>query len=52
MKEQISTTKSQFILRELNAIIAVIAREITIFFKSPAMIIMTLVMPIFMMGMI
>ncbi|MDR3271383.1 MAG: ABC transporter permease [Peptococcaceae bacterium] len=38
--------------RELNAVSAVLAREITLFFKSPGTIIMSLAMPIIMMGMI
>jgi len=38
--------------RELNTIITVMGREITVYFKSPATIIMSLVMPIIMMGMI
>ena len=52
MKEETSANKMSYLFKELNAIIAVAAREITIFFKSPGMIIMTLIMPIFMMGMI
>ena len=43
--------KSRFV-RELNTVIAVMAREITVFFKSPGMIIMSLAMPLVMMGMI
>jgi len=38
--------------RELNSIIAVVARDITIFFKSPSMIMVVFIMPILMMGMI
>ena len=38
--------------RELNTIITVMAREITLFFKSPAAAIMSLAMPLVMMGMI
>jgi len=38
--------------RELNTIVTVMAREITIFFKSPATAIMSLAMPIVLMGMI
>ena len=38
--------------RELNTIITVMGREITVYFKSPATMIMSLVMPIVMMGMI
>lgn len=52
MVEQALAQKNSRILRELNTIIAVAARDITVFFKSPAMIAMILIMPIFMMGMI
>jgi ABC-2 type transport system permease protein len=38
--------------RELNTVVAVIAREITLFFKSPGTIIMSVAMPLVMMGMI
>ncbi|MFZ7134536.1 MAG: ABC transporter permease [Eubacteriales bacterium] len=44
-------TQSKF-LRELNAVIAVTAREITVALKSPGSIIMSFAMPIVMMGMI
>jgi ABC-2 type transport system permease protein len=44
--------KSSRLFRELNTVITVMAREITIYFKSPATVIMCLVMPIVMMGMI
>ncbi len=40
------------IMRELNAIVTIAARDITLFFKSPGMIIMSLAMPLFMMGML
>ena len=40
------------IFMELNTIIAITAREITIFFRSPATAIMSLAMPIVFMGMI
>lgn len=46
------THKKSDILRELNSIIAVVARDITVFFKSPSMMIMALIMPLLMMGMI
>ncbi len=49
---QNSNHKKSNILKEINSIIAVVARDITLFFKSPSMLIMTLIMPIFMMGMI
>ncbi|MPL87924.1 hypothetical protein SDC9_33937 [bioreactor metagenome] len=51
MNENLNQRKSD-ISRELNSIIAVVARDITVFFKSPSMLIVTLVMPLFMMGMI
>jgi ABC-2 type transport system permease protein len=38
--------------REVNAVIAIMARDITLFFKSPMSIIMNLMMPIVMMGML
>jgi len=40
------------ILRELNTVVAVAAREITVFFKSPTVIVMSFIMQLFMMGMI
>lgn len=40
------------VLRELNAIVAVAARDITITLKSPATLVMSLAMPLLMMGMI
>ena len=43
--------KSKF-ARELNAIITILARDITIFFKSPGAIISAFAMPIVMMGML
>ena len=52
MTEQVLTRRKSRILREINTVIAVAAREITVFFKSPETIIMILIMPIFMMGMI
>jgi len=44
--------KKSRLFRELNTIVTVMAREITIFFRSPATAIMSLVMPIILMGMI
>ena len=44
-------TKSRFV-REFNAIIAILARDITIFFKSPGAIISSFAMPLVMMGML
>ena len=43
--------KSKF-ARELNAVIAILARDITIFFKSPGAIISSFAMPVVMMGML
>ena len=43
--------KSRF-ARELNAVITILARDITLFFKSPGAIIMSFAMPIVMMGML
>jgi len=47
----ISRGKSKF-FRELNAIITIAARDITLTLKSPGMLIMSLAMPIVMMGML
>jgi ABC-2 type transport system permease protein len=46
------TRKKSKLFRELNTILTVAAREITIFFKSPGTAIMSLAMPLMMMGMI
>ena len=46
-----SKIKSRF-ARECNAIITIIARDITIFFKSPGAIIMSFAFPLVMMGML
>jgi len=48
----ILTRKSSRIFRELNTIITVMARDITLFFKSIATPVMSIVMPLVMMGMI
>jgi ABC-2 type transport system permease protein len=47
----ISRNKSKF-SRELNAVVTIAARDITLAFKSPGMLIMSLAMPIVMMGML
>ncbi|MCL2140101.1 MAG: ABC transporter permease [Dehalococcoidia bacterium] len=52
MNEYILARKKSRYFRELNTIVAVIAREVTVFFKSPAAIIMSLAMPVMMMFMI
>jgi len=44
--------KKSRLFRELNTIVTVMAREITIFFRSPGTAIMSLAMPIILMGMI
>jgi len=44
-------TRSRF-ARELNAVVAVAARDITIILKSPGTLAMSLIMPLLMMGMI
>jgi len=46
------TRKKSRILRELSSVFAVMAREITAYLKSPGAAIMSLAMPIVMMGMI
>ena len=52
MSEFVLQRKKSRLFRELNTIITVMAREITIFFKSPGMVVMSLAFPIIMMGMI
>jgi ABC-2 type transport system permease protein len=47
----ISRDKSKF-TRELNAVVTIAARDITLALKSPGMLIMSLVMPVIMMGML
>ncbi len=44
--------KKSGLAREINAVITILARDITLFFKSPMTIIMNLAMPIVMMGML
>ncbi len=48
---QIPRKKSK-IAKEINAVITIMARDITLFFKSPMTIIMSFAMPIVMMGML
>ena len=43
--------KSRF-AKELNAVLTIAARDVTLFFKSPGAIIVSLVMPLIMMGML
>lgn len=52
MSEMVLQRKTSKISRELGAIGAVFAREVTVFFKSPSTIIMSFAMPLIMMGMI
>jgi ABC-2 type transport system permease protein len=52
MNELVLTRKKSRIFREVNTTVTVLAREITIFFKSPGTAIMSLAMPLMMMGMI
>jgi len=52
MNETILTRRKSRIFRELNTIITVMARDITLFFKSIGTPIMSIVMPLVMMGMI
>ena len=44
--------KKSRLFREINTVVTVTAREITVFFKSPGTAIMSLAMPLVMMGMI
>ena len=50
--EKVSIGIKSRIFRELNTVLAVMAREITVALKSPSTLIMSLAMPIVMMGMI
>ena len=52
MNELVITQKRSRLFLELNTVITVMAREITIFFKSPGTAVMSLTMPLVMMGMI
>ncbi|WP_461246652.1 ABC transporter permease [Treponema sp. R6D11] len=52
MSESELKRKKSRLFRELNSILTVMSREITIFFRSPATAIMSLAMPIVLMGMI
>ena len=52
MSNLVLTRNKSRIFRELNTVVTVMAREITVFFKSPATAIMSLAMPLVMMGMI
>ena len=52
MSERILIRKKSKIFREINTVVAVMAREITVYLKSPGAAIMSLAMPLVMMGMI
>ena len=52
MSELVLTRKTSRLFRELNSLVTVAAREITVFLKSPSTAIMSLAMPLMMMGMI
>jgi len=52
MSHIVISQKKSRLFRELNSVVTVMAREITIFFRSPATAIMSLTMPIILMGMI
>ena len=50
MSELVLTRKKSRLFRELNTIVTVMAREITVFLKSPGTAIMSLAMPLVMMA--
>jgi ABC-2 type transport system permease protein len=52
MKDMVFTRRKSRVFRELNTIVTVMARDITLFFKSLATPIMSIAMPLVMMGMI
>ena len=52
MSQEVLTPKHSRLFREINTVITVMGREITIFVKSPGTAIMSLAMPLVMMGMI
>ena len=52
MNELVLTRNTSRLFREMNTVVTVAAREITVFLKSPGIAIMTLAMPLIMMGMI
>ena len=52
MKELVLSQKKSKLFRELNTVVAVMAREITVYFKSPGAAVASLVIPLIMMGMI
>ena len=52
MSELVLTRKRSIAFREANTVLTVMSREITVFLKSPATAVMSLAMPLVMMGMI
>jgi ABC-2 type transport system permease protein len=52
MNEIILSRKKSRIFREVNSVVTVMMRDLTVFFKSPSSIILSLAMPLVMMGMI
>ncbi len=52
MNEIIITRNNSKFFLELNAVVTIAARDITLALKSPAMLIMSLIMPVIMMGML
>ncbi|MDR0433552.1 MAG: ABC transporter permease [Gracilibacteraceae bacterium] len=50
MSELVFQRKKSRIFREVNTVITVLAREITLFFKSPGTAVMSLAMPLMLMG--
>jgi len=52
MNGSVLTRKKSRLFRELNTVVAVMAREVTVFLRSPGTAIMSLAMPLVMMGMI
>ncbi|MFT4143698.1 MAG: ABC transporter permease [Mobilitalea sp.] len=52
MNELTMNKPSSKILKELNVVITIMARDMTLFFKSPGMIAINLLMPLIMMGML
>ncbi|MDR1246856.1 MAG: ABC transporter permease, partial [Clostridiales Family XIII bacterium] len=52
MNDTILTRKNSRVFRELNTVLTVMAREITLLFKSPSTILVSLATPVMMMGMI
>jgi len=52
MNEMVLTSKGSRVFRELNTILAIFGREVSVAFRSPGTLIMTLALPVIMMGMI